>query len=165
MSFSPGLIFEVDLVLEEEDGDFIVGVNGEKVNLSDVGTKVRVVGPRDRRTCELCIPWIGKVFDMDDPQIQMFREGGVHPNCRHYLVPVGVPGLDRKYKGQGLTFVEGLVRKRSVKRLQEIYGQEKGRMLADGEVLVEDIYREDGTVKRLDQLDSAKAKALEAKEA
>jgi len=164
MSFTPVLTFSVDLVLEQEGEDIILGINGERINLTQVGDKVRVAGPVDKRTCERCIPWIGKVFDADDPQIQMFREGGVHPHCRHYLVPVGVPGLDRKYKNTGTDIVKDLVRRKSVKRLQDIYGLQKGRMLAEGEILVDDIYRQDGTVKRLDELDEAKAKALEIQE-
>lgn len=152
--FVPTISFSVDLQTDPTLKKYEVVVAGRKFDLSKAGQKVRVSGPRDRRICPICIRFVGNVYDRDDPRIQMFGVGGggAHPRCRHYLTPVGIPGLDRERSLPGTEYVERLIEKGDSEALGRLYGKGKAGMLLSGEISLDDIYRPDGTVKNLVQL-------------
>jgi len=137
-------------------------VAGQKIDLTKVGQYVRVTGPgpEDPATCERCLPWVGRVFKRDDPAVAPFKEDGLHERCRHFLVPVGMPGLDKGEK-TGIEVLQGWIQAGDVGKIQRVFGKQKGKLIADEELPIEEIWREDGTVHSLKELgvDQPKAKA------
>jgi hypothetical protein len=148
----PTLTFSGDVRVDPglEDGHVLIG--GREYDLSETGQKVRVVGPKDTRTCPICIRYIGRVFDRNDPRIQMFRESGAHPRCRHSLMPVGLPGLDREVSAPGLEHVENLRLAGDTVKLGRLYGKTRTEWLIERGVDPADLYRPDGTLWPLEDL-------------
>jgi hypothetical protein len=150
----PTISFSIDLVADPALKPTEVVVGGKKFDLTKVGQKVRVSGPRDRRICPICIQFVGRIYDRDDPKIQMFREGGAHPRCRHYLTPVGLPGLDREITSPGIDFVSRAQSKGDRGALRALYGETRADvLLKDLGLDPLDLYRPDGrTLIPLDEL-------------
>lgn len=150
--FRPVVTFSIDVQEDASLADNEVIIGGTKFDLNQTSQKVKVSGPRDKRTCAHCMPFIGRVFDKDDPQIQVFRAGGMHPRCRHYLVPVGVPGLDREFSKPGNQYVDSLIRQKKAPELKALFGKAKSEMLLDGSAKLKDMYSKDGSIKTLKDL-------------
>jgi hypothetical protein len=150
----PAVSFGITTRVDPTLGPTEVVVLGQRIDLAKVGDKVRVSGPRDSRTCPICIQYVGNVYKRGDPRIAMFGPGGdgAHPRDRHYLVPMGMPGLDEEIQEPGLDYVRRLKKDRKEKDLANLYGKKKAEWILKYDIDPDALYRPDGAPYNLDEL-------------
>jgi hypothetical protein len=152
MAHSPTVTLDLSEMIDDIAQDYLSQIRSGKVDVQRALARVRVAGPIDKLTCARCLPFVGKEFDRDDPEVQPFRSGGLHPRCRHYAVPVGVPGLDREPPRTGREILDEAFETKDEGLLKRLFGPKRASEIIDGDLEEDDLYRDDGTLKPLDDL-------------